>query len=203
MSDTDDYSFLVVGLGNPGPEYENTPHNIGFMILDALAAAHSIRVSRKENMALVGLGVISGRRVVLAKPQTFMNLSGGSVKGLLERYALSPQQLIVVNDELDLPWTTMKVKSRGSAAGHNGMISVIRSVGTSDFPRVRVGIHPGHKLSSGADFVLSPFKRGQKKELEEMVDRGRSAVETIIAEGVDKAMTIFNRRAPGSDQEEE
>jgi peptidyl-tRNA hydrolase, PTH1 family len=200
---SDEYDFLVVGLGNPGLEYENTPHNAGFMVVDALAAAHSIRVSRKENMALVGLGAVVGHPAVLAKPQTFMNLSGGSVKGLLVRYSLGPERLIVVYDELDLPWMTMKVKRRGSAAGHNGVDSVIRSIGTSDFPRVRLGIHPGHPLTSGTEYLLSPFRRGQQKELEEMVDRGRSAVETIITEGVDKAMTTFNRRAPGLTQEEE
>jgi PTH1 family peptidyl-tRNA hydrolase len=198
-----EYSFLVVGLGNPGPEYENTPHNIGFLVVDALAAANSIRVTRKENSALVGLGSIAQKPVVLAKPQTFMNLSGPSVKGLLERYDLAPAGLVVVYDELDLPWTTMKVKPKGSAAGHNGMKSVISSVGTNQFSRVRLGIHPGHPIRDGADFVLGPFKRSQRKELEEVVDRGRAAVESIIAEGVEKAMTIFNRRAQGLNTEDE
>jgi PTH1 family peptidyl-tRNA hydrolase len=198
-----EHSFLIVGLGNPGPEYEHTPHNIGFMVVDALAAANSVRVTRKENSALVGLGVIAGKPVVLAKPQTYMNLSGESVKGLLQRYELTPANLLVVYDELDLPWTTMKIKPKGSAAGHNGMKSVISSAGTSEFPRVRLGIHPGHPLRSGVDFVLGPFKRSQRKELEEVVDRGRSAIESIVAEGVEKAMTIFNRRAQGLNQEEE
>ena len=198
-----EYSTLIVGLGNPGSEYEQTPHNVGFMVLDALAAANSIRVTRKENSALVGLGAIAGRPVVLAKPQTYMNLSGPSVKGLLERYELSPAQLIVVYDELDFPWTTMKIKPKGSAAGHNGMKSVISSVGTNEFPRVRLGIHPGHPLRSGVDFLLSPLKRSQQKELEEMVDRARAAIESIVAEGVEKAMTMYNRRAPGLNQEEE
>jgi PTH1 family peptidyl-tRNA hydrolase len=198
-----EYSFLIVGLGNPGPEYEHTPHNIGFMVVDALAAANAVRVTRKENSALVGRGVIAGKPVVLAKPQTYMNLSGPSVKGLLQRYELTAASLVVVYDELDLPWTTMKIKPKGSAAGHNGMKSVISSVGTNEFPRVRLGIHPGHPLRSGADFVLGPFKRSQQKELEEVVDRGRSAIESIVAEGVEKAMTMFNRRAQGLNQEEE
>ena len=198
-----EYSFLVVGLGNPGPEYENTPHNIGFLVLDAVAAANSIRVTRKENAALVGLGSVARKPVVLAKPQTFMNLSGPSVKGLLERYELAPGRLLVVYDELDLPWTTMRIKPKGSAAGHKGMKSVISSLGTNEFSRVRLGIHPGHPIRNGADFVLGPFKRSQRKELEEIVDRGRAAVESIIAEGVEKAMTIFNRRAQGLNTEEE
>jgi peptidyl-tRNA hydrolase, PTH1 family len=197
-----EYSFLVAGLGNPGSEYEHTPHNVGFMVVDALAAGNGIRVTRKENSALVGLGTVAGQPVVLAKPQTYMNLSGPSIRGLLERYELTPAQLIVVYDELDLPWTTMKIKPKGSAAGHNGMKSVISSLGTNEIPRIRLGIHPGHPIRSGAEFVLAPFKRSQQKELEEVVDRGRSAVESIIAEGVAKAMTTYNRRAQGLNQEE-
>jgi PTH1 family peptidyl-tRNA hydrolase len=194
--------MLIAGLGNPGPEYEHTPHNIGFMALDALAAANNIRVTRKENSALVGLGVVAGKSVVLAKPQTFMNLSGPSVRGLLQRYELEAKDLVLVYDELDLPWTAMKIKPKGSAAGHNGIKSVISSLGTNEFPRIRLGIHPGHPIRSGADFVLSPFKRSQQKELDEVVDRARSAVESIIADGVEKAMTKFNRRAGGLNQEE-
>jgi len=196
------YEWLVSGLGNPGPEYEFTPHNLGFMVVDALAEANGVRVSRKENMALVGLGTVAGKPVILAKPQTFMNLSGGSVKGLLERYELTPSQLIVVYDELDLPWPSLKIKPKGSGAGHNGMKSVISSVGTSDFPRVRLGIHPGHPVKGGSEyFVLVPFRRAQKKEVEETVANARDAVESIIAEGVEKAMTKFNRRAQGPEED--
>jgi peptidyl-tRNA hydrolase, PTH1 family len=199
----EEHALVVVGLGNPGSEYAGTPHNIGFMVVDALAAAHSIRVTRKENSALVGLGTVGGRLVVLAKPQTFMNLSGPSVKGLLERYEADPSRLLLVYDELDLPWTAMKIKPKGSAAGHNGVKSVISSVGTNEFPRLRLGIHPGHPIRSGADFVLSPFKRSQLKEVEETVDRAREAVESIVADGVEKAMAVYNRRAGGLNQEEE
>ena len=199
----DAYAFLVAGLGNPGSEYETTPHNIGFLVIDALAAANGIRVTRKENQALVGLGAIAGKPVVLAKPQTFMNLSGTAIKGLLERYELEPSKLIVVQDELDLPWPSMRIKSNGSAAGHNGVKSIIASTGTNEFLRVRLGIHPGHTIRNGAEYVLAPFKRGQQKELDETVDRSREAVESIIAEGVEKAMTRFNRRAQGLNQEEE
>jgi peptidyl-tRNA hydrolase, PTH1 family len=199
----EEYAFVVVGLGNPGLEYAATPHNIGFLVVDALAAVHSIRVTRKENAALVGLGSIGGKPVVLAKPQTFMNLSGPSVKGLLQRYETEPSRLLLVYDELDLPWTVMKIKPKGSAAGHNGVKSVISSLGTNEFPRLRLGIHPGHPIRSGADFVLAPFKRSQQKEVEETVERAREAVESIIADGVEKAMTVFNRRAGGLNQEEE
>jgi peptidyl-tRNA hydrolase, PTH1 family len=199
----EEYAFVVVGLGNPGLEYAATPHNIGFLVVDALAAVHSIRVTRKENAALVGLGSIGGKPVVLAKPQTCMNLSGPSVKGLLQRYETEPSRLLLVYDELDLPWTVMKIKPKGSAAGHNGVKSVISSLGTNEFPRLRLGIHPGHPIRSGADFVLAPFKRSQQKEVEETVERAREAVESIIADGVEKAMTVFNRRAGGLNQEEE
>jgi PTH1 family peptidyl-tRNA hydrolase len=163
---------------------------------------HGIRVSRKENMSFVGLGGIQGRRAALAKPQTYMNLSGPAVKGLLERYGLNPDRLIVVYDELDLPWTSLRIKPRGSAAGHKGMGGVISSLGTSEVARVRLGIHPGHPVE-GEKFVLAPFKRAQKTEVDEMAGRGAAAVESILAEGVEKSMAIFNRRARGLPEEEE
>ncbi len=194
--------FLIVGLGNPGEEYSNTPHNLGFMVIDRLAESNAIRLTRKENMAYVGLGELKQKKVGLAKPQTYMNLSGPSVRGLLERYELKPDRLIVVYDELDLPWGTMKIKPKGSAAGHNGAKSVIGALGTSHFARVRIGIHPGHPVS-GEQFVLRPFKKSQAKEVEEAVARGAEAVESIIAEGVEKSMTVFNRRAQGLNEEEE
>ena len=195
--------FLVVGLGNPGAEYENTPHNLGFMVADKLAESNAIRVSRKENVSYVGLGSIKGKGVAIAKPQTFMNLSGPSVKGLLERYELEPGRLVLVYDELAFPWQELRIKPKGSDAGHNGVRSVIGSLGTSEFPRVRIGIHPGHAFGDGARYVLAPFKRAQKQEVEEVVARAASAVESIIADGVEKSMTIYNRRAGGLQQEEE
>ena len=195
--------FLVVGLGNPGEEYEFTPHNLGFLVIDRLAESHAIRVSRKENMSLVGLGTIRGVQAALAKPQTFMNLSGPAVEGLLERYELKPDRLVVVYDELDLPWGTIRIRPKGSAAGHKGMQSVIGNLGTSEISRVRLGIHPGREFGEGAKFVLAPFKRAQKQEVEEAVNRAAEAVESILAEGVEKSMAIYNRRAQGSEQEEE
>ncbi len=195
--------WLIAGLGNPGPEYEHSPHNLGFRVIDRLAESHAIRVTRKENMAYVGLGSIAGVSVALAKPQTYMNLSGTSIEPLLKRYELGPDRLIVVYDELDLPWQQLRIKPKGSAAGHNGMKSVIRSVGTEEIARVRLGIHPGHSIGVGAEFVLAPFKRGQKTEVEEVVALAQAAVESILAEGVHKAMTTYNRRAPGLPKEEE
>jgi PTH1 family peptidyl-tRNA hydrolase len=202
----DSVEFLVVGLGNPGEEYESTPHNLGFLVVDRLAERNSIRVSRKENMSLVGLGSIRGKRVALAQPQTYMNVSGPAVRGLLERYELAPDRLVVVYDELDLPWGTMRIRPKGSAAGHNGIKSLISSLGTNEFARVRIGIdQPGRdrRAGEGAKFVLGRFGRARKQEVEEAVARGAEAVESIIAEGVEKSMAIYNRRAQGLQQEEE
>ena len=199
----DEIEHLIVGLGNPGAEYENTPHNLGFMVIDRLAESHAIRMSRKQNLSLVGLGAIGAKRIALAKPQTFMNLSGPAVKGLLERYGLNPDRLILVYDELALPWQELRIRPRGSDAGHNGMKSVIGSLGTHEFIRVRLGIHPDHAVGDGAKFVLGRFKRAQKKEVEEVAGRGAAAVESILADGVEKSMTAFNRRAGGLKTEEE
>ena len=194
--------FLIVGLGNPGAEYEFTPHNLGFLTIDRLAAENSIRVTRKENFSLVGLGAIRGRQVALAQPQTFMNLSGPAVKGLLERYGLSPDRLILVYDELALPWNELRIRPQGSSAGHNGVKSVIGSLGTDEFVRVRLGIRPDHPIADGATFVLAPFRRAQKQEVDEVAGRGVAAVESIIADGVEKSMAVFNRRAGGLKEEE-
>jgi PTH1 family peptidyl-tRNA hydrolase len=194
--------FLVVGLGNPGDEYAATPHNAGFMVVDRLAEMHAIRVNRKDSKALTGVGEIAGKPVMLAKPQTFMNLSGTSVAPLMEKHGFTPADLIVVWDELNLPFGSLKILTSGSAGGHNGAESVIGSLGTREFVRVRLGVHPGHPLSSGVEYLLAPVKRSQRKELEELVGRGADAVVSIIAEGAAMAMTKFNRRAQGSNEEE-
>ncbi len=194
--------FLVVGLGNPGEEYERTPHNLGFRVIDRLADTNSIRVTRKENVSLVGLGRIRDTEVALAKPQTYMNVNGPSVKGLLERYELKTDRLLVVYDELALPFGELRVRPKGSDAGHNGVKSLISSLGTQEFPRIRLGIHPGHPVD-GVKYVLAPFKRAQWEESEEMVGRAAAAVESVIAEGVEKTMAAYNRRAQGLTEEEE
>jgi len=193
--------FLVAGLGNPGEEYAVTPHNIGFMVVDRLAQVYDIRVTRRDSKALMGVGQIAGHDVMLAKPQTFMNLSGTSLAALMEKHSLTAADLILVYDELALPWGSLRIKPRGSSAGHNGVESSIRSLGTQEFVRVRLGIHPGHPLASGKDYLLSPFKRSLNKELEQLVADGADAVVSIITEGVEKAMTRFNRRAQGLNEE--
>ena len=193
--------FLVAGLGNPGQEYADTPHNLGFMVVDRLAEMHAMRVTRRDSKALVGVGQIAGRDAMLAKPQTFMNLSGTSLAPLMEKHLIAAAELILVYDELALPWGSLRIKPRGSSAGHNGVDSTIRSLGTNEFVRVRLGIHPGHPLASGIDYLLSPFKRSLHKELEQLVADGADAVVSIIAEGVEKAMTKYNRRAQGPNEE--
>lgn len=194
---------LVVGLGNPGPEYETTYHNLGFMVVDRLAARHGIRVTRKESLALAGVGEIGAVPVVLAKPQTYMNVSGPSVQGLLEKHGITAGRLVLVFDELDLPWMTLRIRPKGSAGGHHGVESVIRSVGSSEFARVRLGINPGHKVANGAGYVLSRIRKAQEKELDELLDVAAQAVESILAEGVEKSMTRFNGRAQGLNEKKE
>jgi PTH1 family peptidyl-tRNA hydrolase len=190
-----------VGLGNPGDEYAATPHNAGFLVVDRLAEMHQIRITRKDSKAFVGIGEIGGRPAMLAKPQTFMNLSGTSVAPLMEKHEIPVENLIAVWDELNLPWGAVKVLGKGSAGGHNGAQSLIRSLGTQEFSRVRIGVHPGHPLASGAEYLLSPVKRSLQKELDLAVEAAAEAVGAIITEGVEKAMTRFNRRAPGNEEE--
>src|SRR5271157_5788534 len=136
-----EFEWLIVGLGNPGPEYEFTAHNLGFLVVDRLAARNGIRVNRKDCMALVGQGSMAGHRVMLAKPQTFMNVSGPSVGGLLAKYGFEAKDLLVVYDDLDLPWQALRIRPSGSHGGHHGVESLIETVGTREFPRVRLGIH--------------------------------------------------------------
>jgi PTH1 family peptidyl-tRNA hydrolase len=191
--------FLVAGLGNPGEQYEFTPHNLGFLVVDRFAAIRNISVTRMDSKALIGIGP----GVMLAKPQTFMNLSGTSLKPLMLKHGLGPGDLILIYDELDLPWGEIRIRPKGRAGSHNGLISVVQNLGTEEFVRVRVGAHPGHPLKRGADYLLSPFSRQQRKELEDLLGFAAEAVNSVIAEGVEKSMTKFNRRAPGLTIEEE
>ena len=194
--------FLVAGLGNPGEEYADTPHNLGFRVVDLLGERQGIRISRKDSKALVGFGEIAGKPVCLAKPQTYMNLSGTSLRPLMEKHEMSAADLILVYDDLDLPWPSVRVRPKGSPGSHNGVKSVTQSLGTQDFARVRLGIHPGRPIESGVEYVLAPFRRSQRKELEDLLGLAADAVNSIIADGVEKSMTRFNRRAQGSITEE-
>jgi peptidyl-tRNA hydrolase, PTH1 family len=185
---------LIVGLGNPDPEYQWTPHNLGFLAVDELANRGSIRVERPEAKALVGRGKLAGEEVLLAKPQTYMNLSGISVRELLEKYELGPGDLLVLWDEVQLPFGTIRIDRKGSGGSHNGANSVISAAGTQEFSRIRLGCGPDHPLSSRKEFVLRPMKKAELEVAAEMVGKAGDAVEMILEKGIEPAMNIFNRR---------
>ena len=191
---------LIVGLGNPGPEYQWTPHNLGFLAVDEIANRASIRVERPEGKALVGLGKVAGEEVILAKPQTYMNLSGISVRDLLEKYELSPENLLVMFDERDLPWGMIRIGERGSAGTHNGAKSVTSVVGTQEFSRLRLGCGPDHPVGDLADYVLRPMKKVVLEAASEMVAEAGDAVEMILTQGIAAAMNKFNRRVPPAEE---
>ncbi len=194
---------LIVGLGNPDPEYQWTPHNLGFMAVDELANRSGIRVERPEGKALAGRGKIAGEDVVLAKPQTYMNLSGISVRELLEKYELDVHDLLVLWDEVQLPWGTIRIHPDGSAGSHNGAKSVISAVGTQEFARLRLGCGPEHPLSSRKEHVLRPMKKAELEVAAEMIGEAGDAVEMILTQGIDAAMTKYNRRKPEEPEEPE
>jgi PTH1 family peptidyl-tRNA hydrolase len=185
---------LIVGLGNPDPEYQWTPHNLGFMAVDELANRNAIRVSRPEGKALVGRGKLAGQEVLLAKPQTYMNLSGMSVRELLEKHELAPSDLLVMWDEAQLPLGTIRIHPDGSAGSHNGAKSVISSLGSPQFARLRLGCAPEHPVSSRKEYVLRPMKKAELVTASEMIAEAADAVEMILREGIDAAMNRYNRR---------
>jgi peptidyl-tRNA hydrolase, PTH1 family len=187
---------LIVGLGNPDPEYQWTPHNLGFMAVDELAERGSIRVERPEGKALVGRGKLAGEEILLAKPQTYMNLSGVSIRELLAKYELEPADLLVMWDEVQLPAGTFKIHPDGSAGSHNGAKSVIGTIGTQQFARLRLGCGPDHPVGSLRDYVLRPMKKAELEVASEMLGHVGDAVEMILTQGLDAAMTKYNRRKP-------
>jgi len=187
---------LIVGLGNPGPEYEWTPHNMGFLAIDGIAERAGIRITRPEAKSYVGRGKFAGEEVILAKPQTMMNLSGVAVRMLLEKYECDPAEMIVLTDEVDLPWGMLRIRERGSAGTHNGLKSIVSALGSGEFIRVRLGIKPEKIWGELRDYVLSRLSRADRKIAGQMVTETADAVELIITEGVNKAMSKFNRRVP-------
>jgi PTH1 family peptidyl-tRNA hydrolase len=185
---------LIVGLGNPGYEYHLTPHNMGFMAVDRLAESCGVEVVRREAQALTAATEIEKEQVVLAKPQTYMNLSGMAVERLLLRYELGTQDLIVLMDDVDLPLGTLRIRSRGSAGTHNGLKSVIGALQAEDFARVRMGVGPDRPLEDLVSYVLRPFRKADLESVADMVDRAAEAVSAILKEGISVAMNRFNRR---------
>jgi PTH1 family peptidyl-tRNA hydrolase len=196
---------LIVGLGNPGIEYAWTPHNLGFLVVDMLAEQAGIRVTRPESKSYVGLGSIAGHEVMLAKPQTMMNLSGLAVRELVGRVDCQPLDVIVICDDIALPWGMLRVRERGTAGGHNGLKSVIGALGTKDFPRVRLGVRPEEFRGDLKEYVLRQIRRDEEDVVAEEIEQGAEAVKLILAEGVARAMNRFNRRVPppGEDEDED
>ena len=194
--------WLIVGLGNPDPEYQWTPHNLGFLAVDELANRGGIRVERPEGKALVGRGKLAGQEVLLAKPQTYMNLSGVSIRELLGKYELTPADLLVMWDEVQLPWGIIRLAPDGSAGSHNGAKSVIGSIGTQKFARLRLGCGPDHPLGSRKEYVLRPMKKAELEVAAEEVAQAGDAVELLLTDGIDAAMNKFNRRAEGTKEDE-
>ncbi|HVB34054.1 MAG TPA: aminoacyl-tRNA hydrolase [Patescibacteria group bacterium] len=188
---------LIVGLGNPGPEYVWTPHNLGFLTIDRLAARAGIRVRRPEGKSLIGMGELAGREIVLAKPQTFMNASGLAVRDLIGRFEVAPAEMIVITDDATLGWNAIRIRERGSAGGHNGLKSVIGAIGSDEFIRVRLGIGPASPVEDLAEYVLRAMSDRELERAAEMVDRAAEAVEWILQKGAAAAMNHFNRRAGG------
>jgi len=191
---------LVVGLGNPGIEYQFTPHNAGYLAIDRIADRCKVQVSNRHCKAVTARAVIAGAQVLLAKPETFMTLSGMSDREIWAKYGETDgldvsRDLVVVYDELDFPLGTIRIRERGSSAGHNGIESVMGAMGTDEILRVRIGIAPDHPVSDGADFVLTPWKKKELAVVDEVLDRAADAVDAILLEGPAAAMNKFNRKA--------
>jgi PTH1 family peptidyl-tRNA hydrolase len=185
---------LVVGLGNPGYEYHLTPHNLGFMAVDRLAESCGVEIKRPEAQALTALAELEKVAVVLAKPQTYMNLSGIAVRRLLEKYALTVRDLVVLVDDVDLPLGTLRIRQRGSAGGHNGLKSLIGTLESDEFVRVRMGIKPGFPVEDRVSYVLNRFRKADLETVADMLDLCVEALRVIVKEGLAKAMNRFNRR---------
>lgn len=185
--------YIIVGLGNPGSRYDNTRHNVGFDAVDHLANKHSIKISKLKHKALIGEGSIDGKKIILVKPQTFMNLSGESVREIIEWYKVPVSRMIIIYDDIDLELSKVRVRPKGSAGTHNGMRSIIYHVQSDEFPRVRIGISRPPQGWNLADFVLSKFSLEDRKLVDEGVNNAVQAVESVIKSGVDAAMNRYNR----------
>ena len=183
--------YIIVGLGNPGKKYENTKHNIGFITLDFLADKNDIKINKIKHKALVGEGTVSGQKVLLVKPQTYMNLSGNSVREVMEYYKEDPEKLIVIYDDVDIPIGSLRIRKKGSAGTHNGMRSIIYDLQEDGFPRVRIGIGKERKMPL-AGYVLGGFEKDERKLMEDAVERAVLAVECMLEKGIDIAMGEYN-----------
>jgi len=185
-------NWLVVGLGNPGPEYAKTRHNLGFMLVDMLAQRWQTRVTRDESRSLIGRAEFDRQVIELVKPQTYMNLSGEAVSGLLTKDNRDVTKLIVISDDLALPFGSMRIRPKGTHGGQNGLRSIIDCLKTQEFIRLRIGIQPEHPIRDAARFVLENFSKGELEAVEKILDAAADAIETIVRDGAEVAMAKFN-----------
>ena len=186
---------LIVGLGNPGIEYQFTPHNLGFLAVDRLAEEYGVEVNNRQCRALTARITSGAESALLAKPETFMNLSGLSVRELVQKNGVRPEEdLIVIQDELDFPLGTVRLHRRRSSAGHNGIESLIGALGTQDFLRIRMGVAPARAIADGMSYLLAPMRKAQLKVVDQMLDTTAAAVKMILTEGPAAAMNRFNRK---------
>jgi PTH1 family peptidyl-tRNA hydrolase len=194
---------LIVGLGNPGIEYQFTPHNAGFLAVDRIAEDCGVMLTNRRGRALTARAKLAGQDVLLAKPETFMNLSGLSVAALIQEFEISAEDIVVLYDELALPLGTIRIRERGSANGHNGVKSISGVLGTEEWLRIRIGVGKpaladGREIKAGGkDYLLSPMRKQELAVLDEVLDRAKCAVEVVLTEGVSAAMNRFNRRPDG------
>ena len=193
--------FVIAGLGNPGKKYENTRHNMGFLVIDKLAEKNDIKVNKIKHKALVGDGFISGQKALLVKPQTYMNLSGESLGQVVGYYGVELENVIVIYDDFDLETGTLRIRKKGSAGSHNGMKSVIQHLGSGDFPRIRIGIGKSGGLD-WKDFVLGRVSGSDKDAIASVIDRAADAVMCILEKGIDRAMNEYNVRAKQSEEKD-
>lgn len=185
--------FIIAGLGNPGGKYEKTRHNVGFQVIDRLAAKYHIDMNMKKHKAVCGTGVIEGIRVLLVKPQTYMNLSGESIREVLDFYKADPEEeFLVVYDDVSLRPGQLRIRKKGSAGGHNGIKNIIQHLGTQVFPRIKVGVGEKPEGYDLADYVLGHFSKEDEKEMQDAYDRAVLAAAEILTDGPDKAMNDYN-----------
>jgi len=186
--------YVIIGLGNPGTRYEKTRHNVGFDAIDLLSKKHNIGMTKIKHKAVIGDGTIEGCRVLLVKPQTFMNLSGESVREIIEWYKIPTRNIIILYDDIDLPVGKLRIRPNGSSGTHNGMRSVIYQIQSEDFPRIRIGVDKPPQGWDLADFVLSKFLSDERKIVDDVIENATRAVEVILKSGVDNAMNRFNSK---------
>ena len=192
--------YIIVGLGNPGKDYKNTRHNIGFDVIDCLAEKENISVMEKKHKALVGKGVIAGQKVILAKPQTYMNLSGESVRSLLDYYKVDEtEELIVISDDISLPPGQIRIRKKGSAGGHNGLKNIIAHLGHDSFQRIKMGVGEKPKGYDLADYVLGHFDKVDRAIMDDAAKDAAMAIEMILTEGADAAMNHYNKKVKAAD----